>query len=389
MKKVGILFGGRSVEHEVSVITAMQIIENLDRSKYEPVAIYINKEGQWLTGKSLLSFESYKNNDFKDAKRIVLSPNHNDGNLYTHPEEMGMFGKKIIETVDVFFPAFHGTNGEDGSSQGLLEFVNKPYVGAGLLASSVGMDKIVMKDVYKANGIPVVDYIWFYRSQWENDKIGSIQEVESKLGYPVFVKPSNLGSSIGISKAKNREMLEIALEIAASYDRKIIVEKAVEEPREINCAVMGYDFEVEVSECEEPLGWSEILSFEDKYVRKDSKTTDSAGCNRAIPANLEDKTRLEIEELARKAFTVIDGRGNARIDFLIDKSGKVFVNEINTLPGSIAFYLWEGRGYDFKALVNRMIEISLITHKEKNSNMYVYDSNLFNRTQFGAKTGKM
>ena len=389
MKKVGVLFGGRSVEHEVSVITAMQIIENMDRTKYEPVAIYVTKEGKWLTGKSLLSFESFKNNDFKDSKRIVISPNHNDGNLYAHPDETGLFGKKIVDTIDIFFPAFHGTNGEDGAAQGLLEFVNKPYVGAGLLASSVGMDKIVMKDVYKANGIPVVDYIWFYRSQWEADKEGSIDKVESKLGYPVFVKPSNLGSSIGISKAKNREMLQVALEIAASYDRKIIVEKAVEEPREINCAVMGYNHEVEVSECEEPLGWSEILSFDDKYVRKDSKTSGSANKNRQIPANIEESTRLEIEELAKKAFTVIDARGNARIDFLIDGSGKVFVNEINTLPGSIAFYLWEGKGYDFKALVNRMIEISLLTHNEKNSNMYIYESNLFNRTQFGSKTGKM
>ena len=389
MKKVGVLFGGRSVEHEVSVITAMQIIENMDRTKYEPVAIYVTKEGKWLTGKSLLSFESFKNNDFKDSKRIVISPNHNDGNLYAHPDETGLFGKKIVDTIDIFFPAFHGTNGEDGAAQGLLEFVNKPYVGAGLLASSVGMDKIVMKDVYKANGIPVVDYIWFYRSQWEADKEGSIDKVESKLGYPVFVKPSNLGSSIGISKAKNREMLQVALEIAASYDRKIIVEKAVEEPREINCAVMGYNHEVEVSECEEPLGWSEILSFDDKYVRKDSKTSGSANKNRQIPANIEESTRLEIEELAKKAFTVIDARGNARIDFLIDGSGKVFVNEINTLPGSIAFYLWEGKGYDFKALVNKMIDISLLTHNEKNSNMYIYESNLFNRTQFGSKTGKM
>lgn len=389
MKKVGVLFGGRSVEHEVSVITAMQIIENMDRTKYEPVAIYVTKEGKWLTGKSLLSFESFKNNDFKDSKRIVISPNHNDGNLYAHPDETGLFGKKVVDTIDIFFPAFHGTNGEDGAAQGLLEFVNKPYVGAGLLASSVGMDKIVMKDVYKANGIPVVDYIWFYRSQWEADKEGSIDKVESKLGYPVFVKPSNLGSSIGISKAKNREMLQVALEIAASYDRKIIVEKAVEEPREINCAVMGYNHQVEVSECEEPLGWSEILSFDDKYVRKDSKTSGSANKNRQIPANIEESTRLEIEELAKKAFTVIDARGNARIDFLIDGSGKVFVNEINTLPGSIAFYLWEGKGYDFKALVNKMIDISLLTHNEKNSNMYVYESNLFNRTQFGSKTGKM
>lgn len=389
MKKVGVLFGGRSVEHEVSVITAMQIIENMDRSKYQPVAIYINKEGHWMTGSSLLKFENFKNNDFKDAKRIVLSPNHNDSNLYVHPEDMGMFGKKVIDNVDIFFPAFHGTNGEDGAAQGLLEFINKPYVGAGLLASTVGMDKIVMKDVYKANGIPVVDYIWFYRSQWEADRKRVIAEIEEGLGYPVFVKPSNLGSSIGITKAKNREMLEDSIEVAASYDRKIIIEKAVENPREINCAVMGYDDNVEVSECEEPLGWTDILSFEDKYVKKDGKTGGKAGSSRAIPADLEEGKRLEIEELAKKAFTVIDGRGNARIDFLIDSEGKVFVNEINTLPGSIAFYLWEGKGYDFKDLVNRMLEVALLTHEEKSNNMYVYDSNLFNRTQFGAKTGKM
>lgn len=389
MKTVGILFGGRSVEHEVSVITAMQIIENIDKTLYKPVPIYVNKDGDWLTGESLMDFENYKSKNFKDAKQVVLSPNHNDGNLYLHPEKSGLFGKKIVQTIDIFFPAFHGTNGEDGSTQGLLELINKPYAGAGVLGSSVGMDKILMKDVYKANNIPVVDFIWFYRSEWKEDKEKTMDKIESSLAYPVFVKPSNLGSSIGISKAKNREMLKDALEVATAYDRKIIVEKAVENPREINCAVMGYDNKVETSLCEEPLGWTEILSFNDKYLRKDGKKTGEESLNRAIPADLEASKTAEIQELAKNAFTVIDAKGNARIDFLLDKEGKVFVNEINTLPGSISFYLWEGKGYSFKDLISKMIDIAVITHSEKNNNMYIYESNLFDKTQFGSKSTKM
>jgi D-alanine-D-alanine ligase len=389
MKTVGILFGGRSVEHEVSVITAMQIIENMDKTLYKPVPIYVNKEGEWLTGESLLDFDNYKNKNFKDAKRIILSPNHNDGNLYLHPESSGLFGKKILDKIDVFFPAFHGTNGEDGAIQGLLELINKPYVGAGVLGSSVGMDKILMKDVYKANNIPVVDFIWFYRSEWEDDKEKTMDCIENDLGYPVFVKPSNLGSSIGISKAKNRGMLSDALEVAASYDRKIIIEKAVENPREINCSVMGYDNKVEASLCEEPLGWTEILTFSDKYLRKDGKKTGEGSLNRAIPADLEPAKTAEIEELAKKAFIVIDAKGNSRIDFLLDKDGNVFVNEINTLPGSVAFYLWEGIGYSFKELINKMIHIAIVTQEEKDNNMYVYESNLFSKTQFGSKSTKV
>ncbi len=389
MKTVGVLFGGRSVEHEVSVITAMQVIENIDKTKYKPVPIYINKDGEWLTGESLMNFDNYKSNNFNDAKKVILSPNHNDSNLYLHPEKSGLFAKKILESIDIFFPAFHGTNGEDGAIQGLLELINKPYAGAGILGSSVGMDKILMKDVYKANGIPVVDYIWFYRSDFRDDKKATMDKVESSLGYPVFVKPSNLGSSIGITKAKDRTMLENALEVAASYDRKIIVEKAVEKPREINCSVMGYDNKVEASLCEEPLGWTEILSFNDKYLRKDGKKSSSASINRAIPADISSDKTSEIEELAKRAFTVIDARGNARIDFLLDQEGKVYVNEINTLPGSIAFYLWEGKGYTFKDLINKMIDIGLASQKEKDNNMYIYESNLFSKTQFGSKSTKM
>ncbi len=388
MITVGIMFGGRSVEHEVSVITAMQVIENIDRSKYDPVPIYVDKNGRWLAGNSLKEFKTFKEDSLKDTKRVMLSGNHGDSNLYLHPDEVGMFSKKVYTKIDVFFPAFHGTYGEDGSIQGLLELVDVPYTGAGVLGSAVGMDKILMKDVYKANGLPIVEYLWFYRAQWLSDKKLVLNEIEKKLGYPVFVKPANLGSSIGISKAKNREMLEVALEIAASYDRKLIVEKAVDGPREINCAVMGFDNKVEASLCEEPLGWSELLSFDDKYV-KGNKSAKGKDSKRAIPADISDNLRSEIESLAKQAFTVIDAKGNARIDFLVDTSENVFVNEINTLPGSLAFYLWEGRGYEFKTLIDKMIEIATITHKEKQKNMYTFDSNLFARTHFGLKTGKM
>lgn len=386
MKNVGILFGGRSVEHEVSVITAMQIIENIDKTKFNPVPIYINKNGEWLVSESFLRFESFKNEKFENAKKIIMSPNYKDGNLYLHPNDIKLFTKKDLENIDVFFPAFHGTNGEDGTIQGLLELIGLPYVGAGVLSSSVGMDKIIMKDIFKSNNIPVVDYTYYYRSTWKTRREYVLNDIESKITYPLFVKPANLGSSIGISKIKIKEELENALELAFSYDRKIIIEKAVENPREINCAVMGYEDDLEVSLCEEPLGWKEILSFEDKYV-KNNKSSKGDNKNKNIPANLSDELRTQIENYAKLAFKSIDCRGNARIDFLV-KDNQVFVNEINTMPGSIAFYLWEGRGYSFQELITKMIDIAVRAQKDKESNIYTYDSNLFKRTQFGAKIRK-
>ncbi len=387
MKKVGVIFGGTSVEHEVSVITGMQVMENLDKNNYEAVPIYITKEGKWLTGNSLKNFNTYKEGSFKDTKKIVLSQNRNDHNIYLHPDELGLFGKKVVDTLDVIFPALHGTYGEDGCTQGIFELINIPYVGGGVLASSVGMDKIVMKDVYKSYDIPVVDYMWFYRTSWDKDNDKVISDIEDKIGYPVFVKPANLGSSIGINKANDRDGLKSAIEIAVNYDRKIIIEKAVENPREINCAVMGYDEVVQASLCEEPLGWKEILSFEDKYISggKNSKTE---GKRRVIPAEIDDGLRSEIEDLAKRAFIAIDGSGTSRIDFLVDGNNKVYVNEINTLPGSIAFYLWDGKGYPFSKLINELINIAIKTHAEKNKNMYTFDANLFSRTQYGGKVNR-
>lgn len=389
MKKVGVIFGGKTAEHEVSVITGMQIIENMDKNKYEIIPIYIDKLGKWLTGPSLLNFNNYKNNNLKDTKEIMLSPNYGDHKIYAKPEASGILGKKILGELDVMFPAIHGMNGEDGTIQGIFELMDIPYVGAGVLSSSVGMDKILMKDVYKANGLPVVDYYWFYRSKWKKDSEIIIEEIEETIGYPSFVKPSNLGSSIGISKAKDRKGLIKAIEIAMNYDRKIIIEKSVENGREINCAVMGYEENLETSLLEEPLGWQEILSFEDKYVSNGSKDSKTSGEKRIIPADVDETTRLEIESLAKKAFKVIDCKGVSRIDFLLDKEGKVYINEINTLPGSMSFYLWERKGYPFSKLIDNLIDIAIHTHKEKQENIYTYEANLFNRVSYGAKVGKV
>ncbi|NLN15360.1 MAG: D-alanine--D-alanine ligase [Tissierellia bacterium] len=385
MKRVGILFGGRSVEHEVSVITGLQVIENIDKKKYEVVPIYITKEGKWLTGDCLLDFKNFKNNNLKDAQEIFISPNCGNHKYYPNPENIGLFGKKVLGSLDIVFPALHGTHGEDGSVQGLLELMDIPYVGCGVLASSVGMDKILMKDVFKANGLPIVEYLWFYRSSWKNNREQVIKEIEGKLKYPVFVKPANLGSSIGINIAKDQEALIEAMDVAVSYDRKVIVEQAVESPREINCAVLGYDDEVITSLCEEPLGWKEVLTFEDKYIRSNMKGGKSSGERRVIPADISDGLRERIEDLAKRSFMAIDGRGTARIDFLVDKDENVFVNEINTIPGSIGFYLWEGKGYSFEKLIDELINIALKVHEEKKLNMYKFDADLFNRIQYGGK----
>lgn len=385
-KRVGVIFGGRSVEHEVSVITGMQVIENIDKSKFDVVPIYISKEGKWFTGEALMNFKNFKNDNLKNLKEIIMTPVYKDNKFYTHPEAIGFLGKKLVENIDIIFTALHGTNAEDGTVQGLLELIDIPYTGGGVLASAVGMDKVTMKDVYRAHDLPIVDYMWFFRKKWFTDKEEVINDVEQKLEYPVFVKPANLGSSVGITKAKDREKLIEAIEIAIRYDRKIIIEKSVENPREINCAVMGYDDDVKASLCEEPVGWKELLTYEDKYIS--SNTKGSKGGSRNIPADLPEETTKLIQETAKKAFMAIDCRGNARIDFLLDQAGEVFVNEINTLPGSIAYYLWEPMGITFKDLISELIDIAIVAHKEKNENMYSYDVDLFKRIEFGGSKAK-
>ena len=389
MENVAVIFGGRSVEHEVSIITGMQIVENMDKSKYNPIPVYITKEGKFLSGDSLRDFTTFKNNDFSKATEVFFKGYADDYNLYTfEKEKAGLFSKevtnlKVVANIDIIFPALHGTYGEDGSIQGLFELMNIPYVGCGVMSSAVGMDKVIMKKVFKSENIPMTDYFYFYRDEWKN-KHEIIKKAES-LGYSLFVKPANLGSSVGISKATDRKSFEKAVEVALNYDRKILVEKAVENPREINAAVLGYEGDILVSECEEPTGWTEFLSYEDKYVG-DGKTKGTGMKNQKknLPADIKDSVKEEIQKYAKLAFRAIDGMGDARIDFLLD-GDKVYVNEINTLPGSIAFYLWEESNIKFTDLITKLIELSKTRHDQKSNNIYSYNSDLLNKTNYGAK----
>ena len=383
MLKVGVIFGGRSVEHEVSVITGMQVIENMDKEKFLPIPIYITKEGKWLSSEAFKNFKTFKDGDFSSAKNVMLGCDYGDFNLYINPEAKSMFDKKVYDTLDLVFFALHGTNGEDGSCQGLVETVGLPYTGTNVLSSSVGMDKVIMKDVYRANGLPVVNYRYYYRSKWRSSKEEVMADIEKNLTYPLFIKPSNLGSSIGISKVKNKDNLEEALMIAFSYDKKVIVEESVENAREINCAVMGYEENVETSELEEPLDFKELLTFDDKYVS--NKKAPGTKTMRNL-LKKDEPLRDELESLATKAFTSIDAAGNARVDLLFSKdTGKIYINEINTIPGSVAFYLWEPKGYSFKDLITKMLEIAQEVDTMRKETVYSYDAELFKRIQYGKK----
>lgn len=405
MKKVGVIFGGVTCEHEVSIVTGLQLIENVDRSKYEVVPIYIHSDGEWYVGNKLLDATIYKNFDAYKAgiDKGFIVPNR-PGLLMTGK---GFLGKDVFVKLDVVIPAMHGMNGEDGSLQGLLELANIPYTSSGVLGASIGMDKILMKKVFEANLIPVLPYTYFLRSEWEASHDVVIAQIEAVLRYPMFVKPSNLGSSIGISKATDREKLIEAIEIAVSYDERVIVENGVEDLAEINCSALGRGANVSVSVCEQPVSWKEFLTFDEKYLRggknggaKTSAPAKSgmATMTRKIPAPITPEQTKEVKELTAKAFKALNSKGVVRIDFIIDNSdGKVYVNEINTIPGSFAFYLWNVQVHDgdvwdynrieYSQLIDKLIEIAEVDHAEKNKNNYTYDSDIIKNATGALKNG--
>lgn len=384
-KRVAVFFGGKSVEHEVSVITGHQVMENMDTDKYEVIPVFIDKDGKWYTGESLKDFNNFKNRKLEDLVEVTMNPVYGDCKLYTHHNKLKKLGKNFTQEIDIIFPAMHGTNGEDGTLMGLFELIGIPYVGCNVTSSSVGMDKILMKSVFKAEGLPVVNYTWFYRKRWQLEPDKLVSEIEEKIGYPVIVKPANLGSSIGISKATDRASLVKAIDVAASYDRKILVEEAIQNLREINCAVIGNDDIVESSLCEEPIGWSEIQTFADKYMKGSKSAKGGKGGNdkHQIPANIDEAVATEIRDLAQKSFIALDCAGTARIDFLLGDNTKVYVNEINTLPGSLSFHIWKASGLEFKPLITKLIELAEQVNKEKVANMYTYDVDLYNNMNKG------
>ncbi|MFR9504381.1 MAG: D-alanine--D-alanine ligase family protein [Rikenellaceae bacterium] len=389
---VGVVFGGRSVENEISVITANQVINAINNEKYNVIPIYISKSGKWYSGPALLDLERYRDMDklFKECDEVHIRPIFGDNKLYRNTKKL--FQSDVVSEIDVILPALHGTNCEDGTFQGVIEFAGIPYAGCNTLASANGMDKITMKMILKECGIPVVDYVWFTDKEWFDATEKTIDKIESTLSYPVIVKPANSGSSIGIRAAHTREELEEAVLYAISFTTRIIVEKFVSNLKEANCSVMGDYHNCEASVCEVPVRNGEILSYEDKYMGGGSKGKQSQGMHstvREIPARLTEETTEFIRKCGRETFKALSCDGVARIDFIIDQdSNEVCVNEINTIPGSLSFYLWEYSGVDFPTLVDRIINIAFQRQRELNNKVVDYGSNIFAATtSCGGKAG--
>lgn len=399
--KVGVFFGGKSVEHEISVITMNQAISSLDPEKYEIVPIYISKNGVMYTGDDLLDLYSFKDMDVL-LKRCYKVAVINDGKgVKVVRTPAPWIGKRVLNTIDVAFPIVHGTNCEDGTIAGFVNLLGIPFVGPDIMASSIGMDKILQKKVLKASGIPVVDFVSFYSIEYIKDEEKILNKVDEELTYPVIVKPGNLGSSVGIKKAKNRVELEEAIEFAMEFADRIIVEKAVEKLKEINCSAIGNLTEVETSICEEPFFSDEILSYADKYIG-DGKTkggtigggkgstikfgaqkgsTKTGGnnqfSNKKIPAEISKEKTEEIQNLTKEVFKVLGCSGVSRVDFLIDtETDEVYVNEINTIPGALSFYLWEATGKSFTQELDEVIEIAIKRHRDKEKLTFSYDQNI-------------
>lgn len=370
--KVGVVYGGRSGEHEISIRSAKTVIEQIDKEKYDVFPIAITKEGNWLNPVESLgmfptetqellinSVGSYPRNavgflgDTKYKGLTKLDPNE---------------GEDRVLKLDVIFPVLHGTYGEDGTIQGLFEMCDIPYVGCGVLASSCGMDKVVMKTLFRDADLPICKYVWFLRSEWERGNDIVIRQIESKLGYPCFVKPANLGSSVGISKADDAESLREAISLAANYDRKIIVEEALD-MREIECAVIGND------EPQASLPGEYIIHSADKaFLDYTEKYAGTGNNDFVVPAAVSEELSKKIQQMAVTAFKAVDGSGLARVDFfLLNKTGSLLVNEINTMPGltdASGFpKMWAGTGKKFAAIIDELITYAIERHKDKSRNL--------------------
>ncbi len=387
--KVAMLFGGKSVEHEVSVISGIQAIMNMDTEKYELIPVYMTKKNEMYVGEEIGKIESYKDIDalLQKSQRVIMINDNDRIRLVSYPPKK--FGKNTEIEIDIVFPVVHGTNVEDGALQGYLKTVGVPFVGCDVTASAVGMDKYIMKTILKEAGVPILDAKIFTLSDYAEIE-SMMDRIEEALGYPVIVKPVNLGSSVGISVAKTRVELSNSIDDAFRYATKVLVEHAITNLREINCAVLGDENEAEASECEEPLHSKDILSYEDKYVSnaKGGGSKGMASVSRKIPADLSPEKREEVRRMAVKSFQALGCNGVSRIDFMIDEdTGKLYFNEINTIPGSLAFYLWEPIGVPYQELLDRMIQLALKRVRTEGNLTFTFDTNILNTASFGGSKG--
>ena len=392
-KQIGVIVGSRSWEREVAIISAVQLMRHADPEKYDIIPVYIDEAGSWYTGEVLKNIESYKpfKPDQKGITKVFPDLSSGSGALLTHTKGSGLLAKEKIEIaarIDVYIIVMHGLNGEDGTLQGLMELANVPYTSTGVAGSALGMDKIMMKQFFRGGDLPVLPGISISRTEYLANEQETLEKAEKELGYPVFVKPANLGSSIGVSRADDREGLKDSLELAFEYDRRVLIEQGLNKPIELNCSVLGYDNDVEASPIEMPINQDEFLDFKDKYLASGG-SKGMASLHRVLPAPIEDKLRDKIQEMSKTIFRMLDCKGTVRFDYMLDKDrGKLYITEINTIPGSLAFYLWENAGMSYSRMIDKMIECAEKAHEDKNRANYAYTSDILNGVCFGAKGAK-
>lgn len=392
-KQLGVIFGSRSCEREVSIISAIQLMRHADTEKYDVIPVYIDEHGGWYTGEKLKDIHSYQPFQPNQAGivRVYLDMTSGSGALLTTERGKGLFSREEIRAVariDVFVVVMHGMNGEDGTLQGMLELANVPYTSSGVGASALGMDKILMKQFFRGADLPVLPSVWYTMTEFQADPGRILKETEEVLGYPVYVKPAKLGSSIGVSRAENGEELREALELAFEYDRRVLVEKGLTKPVELNCSVLGYDGETTASPIEMPISGEDFLDFKEKYLAGGG-SKGMASLHRVLPAPIEDDLRIRIQEMSKSIFRMMDCKGVVRIDYMFDRdSGGLYITEINVIPGSLAFYLWENAGMPYRELIDRMVELAEKAHLDKNQANYAYTSDILKGAVFGTKGSK-
>lgn len=386
---VAVFFGAASVEHEISVISAVQAMHAFDREKYELVPVYMTKDRRMFTGEALFDMDSYQDIDamLAGCRPVLLSSRDGVGVLYDL--DGGLRRRKEVARFDVAFPIVHGTNGEDGSIQGLFEMLGVPYAGCDVISSALGMDKIRFKHILAAEGLPHLPCVAVTARQWAEDPAAVRERISGEIGFPLIVKPANLGSSVGISKVNTEDELDEALSLASSFAETLLCERAIGKLREINCSVLGDREGARASVCEEPVMEDEILSYTDKYMSgassKGSKGMSSL--KRRLPADIPAEKAEEIRSLSLRVFEALGCAGVARIDYLLDgeDDDRVYINEINTIPGSLAFYLWEATGVPYKELLDQLVGLALRRARRRGNLMFTYDTNILSMGGFGAK----
>ena len=385
--KIGVLFGGTSVEHEVSIISAAQAMAALNREKYDVIPIYLSKNHRLFSSEKLMEMETYKDLTKLEKTLTQVSLISKGHKYYLNPVNPSIFNKPV--EIDLVIPVVHGTHCEDGTVQGLFESVGIPYAGCDVIAAAIGQDKVIMKHVLENSEIPIVPWFWFYRYDFEQASSDTLSRAAT-LGYPLVVKPANLGSSVGITIAKNETELLDAIHEASRYDVKIVIEKAIVNLREVNCSVLGFDSEMRASVLEEVRKSDEILSYENKYnAGSKAASKGMASAARIVPAPLSEAMSDEIRALALSTFKVLGASGVSRIDFLLDASdNQIYVNEINTIPGSLAFYLWEASGVDFSELMDLLVKQAIDRQRLREKMIFSYDTNLLSTYKQGTKGSK-